>query len=78
MSDYQLGKKVAPPPPVPKADVIEKVGDVWTVNGKFQTNPPERPQSKDYDPFKHLREVLEKQREQQAIDGLDVIYMGWM
>lgn len=78
MSDYKLGKKVQPPPPAKKPDVIKKVGAVWSLNGRLQTNKPEQPQSPDYDPFKHLREVLRKQQEQMEADGLDITFTGWM
>jgi len=57
-----LGKKIVPEVK-PKPDVIEKVGDVWKLNGKFQTNKPEQPQSPDFDPFKELRDAIKKQED---------------
>lgn len=78
MSDFQLGKKVPPPSPPAAKDVIERVGDVWKLNGKFQTNKPEQPQSASHDPFKHLREVLERSQKQQEDDGFPIIYWGSM
>lgn len=71
-----LGKKVPPPPAPAKPDVIERVGNVWKVNGKFQTNKPAPPAPPPHIPqgWDAVVEAMQKQTD----DGFPLNEFGVM
>lgn len=79
-----LGKKIVPPPPAPKPDVIEKVAPgIISRNGKLETDiPPKGPQYAPVEPVyiysgAHWDAVI-KGMQQQIADGFPLNEFGVM